>query len=461
MSNPTTPFGWQMPTATDLVTDLPADFEVFGQAVATSMSDLLGGTSGQILAKNSNTDMDFVWIANDQGDITGITATSPLTGGGTSGAITVGIQDATTSVKGSVQLSDSTSTTSSVLAATPTAVKSAYDLATTGNLKVSNPILNSSMNVWQRGTSGTNNSFVSGTLGCNADRWQNYLGGGAITVSRQSTNDTTNLPSIQYCARVQRNSGQTAAGSFYHSQSMETINSIPYAGKQVTVSYYARAGANFSAASSILNGQIISGTGTDQNVLSGFTGSTSIATANATLTTTWQRFTFTGTVGATATQLGLNFSYTTVGTAGTNDYFEITGVQIDMGSVALPFRANGSSYQAELAMCQRYYFRSTPGTNYGGHGTYGSARTTTVVKSAIPFPVQMRVIPTSIDYSTLAVNDGQTIIAVTAVALSAYESQVVAYPEFTVGSASLTQYRPYHINNNNNAAAYLGFSAEL
>jgi len=118
-----------MPTATDLVTDLPADFEVFGQAVATSMGDLLGGTTGQILSKATNTDMDFVWIANDQGDITGVTATSPLTGGGTSGAITVGIQDASTTQKGSVQLSDSTSTTSSILAATPTAVKSAYDLA--------------------------------------------------------------------------------------------------------------------------------------------------------------------------------------------------------------------------------------------------------------------------------------------------------------------------------------------
>jgi hypothetical protein len=129
MSNPTTPFSWQMPTATDLVTDLPADFEVFGQAVATSMADLLGGTTGQILSKTSNTDMDFTWIANDQGDITGVTASSPLTGGGTSGAITVGIQDALTTQKGAVQLSDSTSTTSSILAATPTAVKSAYDLA--------------------------------------------------------------------------------------------------------------------------------------------------------------------------------------------------------------------------------------------------------------------------------------------------------------------------------------------
>jgi len=129
MTNPTSNFGWQMPTNTDLVTDLPADFEVFGQAVDTSMADLKGGTTGQILSKTTNADMDFTWIANDQGDITGVTATSPLTGGGTSGAITIGIQDATTSVKGSVQLSDSTSTTSSVLASTPTATKSAYDLA--------------------------------------------------------------------------------------------------------------------------------------------------------------------------------------------------------------------------------------------------------------------------------------------------------------------------------------------
>lgn len=129
MSNPTTPFNWQMPTNTDLVTDLPADFEVFGQAVATSMADLLGGTTGQILAKNSNTDMDFVWIANDQGDITGVTATSPLTGGGTSGAITVGIQASSTTQSGAVQLTDSTSSTSTTTAATPNSVKTSYDLA--------------------------------------------------------------------------------------------------------------------------------------------------------------------------------------------------------------------------------------------------------------------------------------------------------------------------------------------
>lgn len=120
-----------MPTPTDLVTDLPADFEVFGQAVDTSMADLKGGTTGQILSKATNTDMDFTWITNDVGDITNIAVTSPITGGGSSGSVTIGVSAASTAAAGVVQLSDSTSTTSSVLAATPTAVKAAYDKAST------------------------------------------------------------------------------------------------------------------------------------------------------------------------------------------------------------------------------------------------------------------------------------------------------------------------------------------
>jgi len=96
MSNPTSNFGWQMPTATDLVTDLPADFEVFGQAVDTDFVDLLGGTTGQVLSKTSATDLDFTWINNDTGDITGVTAGTGITGGGTSGTVTVTNDMATT-----------------------------------------------------------------------------------------------------------------------------------------------------------------------------------------------------------------------------------------------------------------------------------------------------------------------------------------------------------------------------
>jgi len=71
MANPTTNFGWVMPTSTDLVTDLPADFNVFGQGVDTSMQYLLGGTTGQVLSKTSGTNMAFTWVTpTDQTPLT-------------------------------------------------------------------------------------------------------------------------------------------------------------------------------------------------------------------------------------------------------------------------------------------------------------------------------------------------------------------------------------------------------
>jgi hypothetical protein len=252
-----------------------------------------------------------------------------------------------------------------------------------------NPVLNSAFQIWQRGTSV---AVTASTNTFTADRWMLSPTTSAYTVARQTTSDTTNLPNIQYCSRVQRNSGQTGTTANYFAQSLETINSIPFVGKTVTMSFYARKGANFSGASDLLGAFLVSGTGTDQNVITAYTGTATVATSNVTLTTTWQRFTVSGTVATSATELAMYFSYTPSGTAGANDYYEITGVQIDIGSVALPFRTYAGTIQGELSACQRYF--ETIGGE-GGQG-FGSAfaYTNTNAAAVIIFKVQKRVNPT-------------------------------------------------------------------
>ena len=221
-----------------------------------------------------------------------------------------------------------------------------------------NVLINGDFKVWQRGTSKA--MATGGGAGFIADRWTAaraaYAAGG--TVSRQ----TASLEGFQYCSRVQRDSGNTSAALNYYFQTLESVTSIPLANKPVVYSFYIRAGANFSGS---IVAKLYSGTATDQGNYpdNAITSSATVITSTLSLTTSWQRVTLFGNVGATATQLFAGFEWTPSGTAGAADYYEITGVQLEQNYQPTPFEQRPIG--VELALCQRYFqqFTSTVGDN--------------------------------------------------------------------------------------------------
>jgi hypothetical protein len=260
-----------------------------------------------------------------------------------------------------------------------------------------NAVINGGMDVWQRGT-----SFTGTTLGAyGADRWGYYRGGavGGATWTRQSSG----LTGFQYSLRAQRNSGDTSTQYVGIWQGIETINSIPFAGKTVTVSFYAKAGANYSASANGLGINLITGTGTDEPPYN-FTGSAVAIAQYATLTTSWQRFTFTATLPAGTNEISIQIIGYPTGTAGANDWFEVTGVQLEQGSVATPFSRAGGTIQGELSACMRYYQALT--TSFGVGAATGQAVTTASGFFPMVFRTPMRGTP-SIALAAAGTGNGQ------------------------------------------------------
>jgi hypothetical protein len=318
-----------------------------------------------------------------------------------------------------------------------------------------NAVINGGFDIWQRGTSFTANT------GYTADRWYKSAVAGR-TYSRQTTSDTTNLPTIQYCLRAQRDSGNSATDNIVLSQSLESTDSQRFVGQTVTLSFYARKGANFSPTASNIVARLYSGTGTDQNVEVSYTGSSAVINQSTVLTATWQRFQYTATVGTTATELAVWFAAVPVGTAGAADYFEITGVQLELGSVASTFkRAKGGTIQGELAACQRYYYRYTAvqaNTCFGA----GMNQSTTAGNHYVKFPITMRTQPASVDFSTVQISDYAVYgTAITTLAIVASASGVDTVNLVSGGASGLTSQAPSFLRGGTANTSYIAFSAEL
>lgn len=314
-----------------------------------------------------------------------------------------------------------------------------------------NFLINGAFDIWQRGTSGT--VAANGVSYPSADRFRVISSGASSpTLTFARSTDIPAIGSVQYSATLAW-SASAANGDILVNQFIENGKYL-FAGKTITVSFYAKAATAIQSKFDF-----------DQDYGETFFN----------LTTSWARYSYTITLPstyATSRPSGSNASdhtelrlirFTNVASSSNTIY--VTGVQVEEGSTATSFRRNAPSLQAELAACQRYYYRiNANATNNAVVFSVVSAAGA-VARGTVPLPVTMRVPPTTLDWSgTLShyavAYTGQTAIAITAAPTIATSFNTETVPMIEV-TASTVAGQMYFFRANSTASAYLGLGAEL
>jgi hypothetical protein len=338
---------------------------------------------------------------------------------------------------------------------TQTQVNAAFQANTNNFTAGKNKVINGDFSIWQRGTSFSNPASAAFT----ADRWSVvWDGSGATrTVSQQVFTAGNAITGYEPGNFLRFNQSVAGTGGSYNLIQNRIEDVRTFAGQTVTVSFWAKAASNITLPQ--LNWEQSYGTGGSPSAVNDNNFATNIA-----ITTSWTRYTYTVTVPSIS---GKTVGTTTPGYLGfriwlpinTAFTFDIWGVQVEAGSNATAFQTATGTIQGELAACQRYYWRSKGTGAYQNHAL-GYARNTTECDFSVSFPVEMRTIPTVIEWS----NQGAHIPSIS---LSAFTTLVLSEGDtinsavLGSGASGLTQFRPYFLANNNNSSAYIAFGAEL
>ena len=288
-------------------------------------------------------------------------------------------------------------------------------------------------NLFQRATTGASETTTYAYGG--PDRWAYWSGTStAMTVSRDSS--AADLPTgYQYAFKMARTSGQTGVVQVCMAQEVESANTYQFAGSTAELDFHAYTGANYSAASQNMTAYVVYGTGTDEGMQklayglnaggggsTGWTGQTNATAAvvNLGAVSTAGRYAAIATIPATATEIGVALCFTPVGTAGTNDYLALDGIQLvrsglgasASATVGYICSANSggpssnttsntavscSSFERRLAALEalyqyRYYYRIAETTANTYRGICRDASTTETFCN-LQFPVPMRIAP--------------------------------------------------------------------
>jgi len=351
-----------------------------------------------------------VWMKNNAN--TAIVAVTSFTGGG--GTITL-----PTVANKIAYFTNTAGNLASSIYSTPTVDGSLGDAITTdgaGQQRVAtipgkNRIINGDFQICQRGAGGSAVFAIGIGNGYTADRWQAISGAGvSITVTQ-----VAGATSGSYLLRYQRDAANAGVNATGCGTTLTRNMCIGAAGNRVTLSFKARAGANFSSAGSALTAQVYTGTGVNDvsAVTTGFTGSAIVAGPVVTLTAALTEFKVTSApLAANITQLAVAFNYTPVGVAGANDYFDVTDVQLEISPNQTPYERK--PFAQELIECQYFYFKTfgygtAPAQNVGalsGETIFlaGTAGANPSTAPSISFPRSMRATPAVTTYNPAAAN---------------------------------------------------------
>jgi hypothetical protein len=231
--------------------------------------------------------------------------------------------------------------------------------ASSGGAAFKNRIINGKMEISQR--NGSAAMALTATATYFNDRWccvSSTTPSGTLVTGRTTIAGALGASQLgdgfANCLYFQRQSG-SYAGFARAIQVLETTESLSLAGRTVTLSFWAAINSGWLGGN--ITASVVTGTGTDQSSTQFLAGTASgqatAGTTTITPTTTLTRYSVQATIPAGATQAAVilqNAGWSGSGTS--SDIIAITGVQLEIGSVATPFEHRPAG--VELALCQRY-----------------------------------------------------------------------------------------------------------
>jgi hypothetical protein len=222
-----------------------------------------------------------------------------------------------------------------------------------------------------------------------ADRWT--IGRPGAGAGAELSRSTDAPSEFDFSAKIVQTEANTSTQPIHFAQVLETAGKL-VAGGNVTLSFWAKRTSSFNTVlTPVIRGHSNPAAGSTYQSGGTYSGANpnffTASGAGFLPTDSWQRYSFTFAIPAGTNALQPFFSMSTSSSAPADFGVFITGVQLEAGSVATPFKRHAPSLQGELAACQRYYYK-------GGSGAVGRAISATSARAMVQHPVVMRATPT-------------------------------------------------------------------